>query len=160
MSHQKLFMQLTLWSALPSFFLFSVSYNLHRGNHFPLFLSLHNTYFANQTNPHYIYDRADWATYTSNALIPSDMVEGDINKAVSDVTHSIIHAADISIPKSSGLLKRPSKPWWNEECKAAKKKQQKAWGIFRRYPNTRNYIAFKEARAKARKIRHKCQRES
>ena len=88
------------------------------------------------------------------------MIKGEINKAVADITQSIIQAADISIPKSSGLLKRLSKPWWNEECKTAKKKQQKAWGIFRRYPTTRNYIAFKEARAKARKIRRKSQRET
>ena len=88
------------------------------------------------------------------------MIKGEINKTVADVTQLIIHSADISIPKSSGLLKRLSKPWWNEECKTAKKKQQKAWGIFRRYPNTVNYIAFKEARAKARKIRRKSQRES
>ena len=88
------------------------------------------------------------------------MVEGEINKAVSDVTHSIIHAADISIPKSSGLSKRPSKPWWNQECSTAKKKQQKAWAIFRRYPNTRNYIDYKTARANSRKVRRKCQRES
>ena len=67
------------------------------------------------------------------------MVKGDIDKAVSDITHLIIRAADISIPKSSGLSKKPSKPWWNEEYKAAKKQQQKAWGIFRRYPNSRNY---------------------
>ena len=39
------------------------------------------------------------------------------------------------------------------------KKQQKAWGISRGYPTTRNYIAFKGARAKARKIRRKSQRE-
>ena len=50
--------------------------------------------------------------------------------------------------------------WWNEEYKAAMKKQQNVWKIFRLYPNTRNYIVYKEARAKARKIWRKCQRES
>ena len=121
-----------------------------------MFLSFHNANSTHQKNPHYIYDKADWSTYKSNALITSDMVKGDINKAVSDITHSIIYAADISIPKSSGLSKRPSKPWWNEECKAAKKKQQKAWGIFCHYPNSRNYIEYKAARANARRIRCKC----
>ena len=53
------------------------------------------------------------------------MVEEDINKAVSDVTHSIIHAANICIPKSSGLLKRHSKPWLNKECKVAKNSNRK-----------------------------------
>ena len=60
----------------------------------------------------------------------------------------------------TGLLKRLSKPWWNEECKIAKKKQQKEWGKFRRYPTTANYIAFKEATAKTRKRQRKSQGES
>ena len=139
---------------------FSVSNDLYHSDHFPLFLSFHNLNFTNQKNSYYIYDRADWVTYTSNALITSNMIEGDINKAASDITHSIIYAADISIPKSSGLSKRPSKPWWNEECNKAKKKQQKAWAIFRRYPNNRNYIEYKAARANSRKVRRKCQQDS
>ena len=75
------------------------------------------------------------------------MVKRDIDKAVSDIIHLIIHAADISIPKA-------------QECKAAKKQQQKAWGSFRHYTNSRNYIEYKAARANARRIRRKCHRES
>ena len=72
------------------------------------------------------------------------MIQGHINTAVDDVTHCIINAADMSIPKSSGLPKKHSKPWWNEDCKIAKKKHQKAWGIFRHYPTTSNYISYKD----------------
>ena len=88
------------------------------------------------------------------------MIKGEINKVVADVTQSIIQSADISIPKSSGLLKRLYKPWWNEKCETTEKKQQKTWGIFHCYPTIKNYIAFKEARAKARIIQHKSQCES
>ncbi|GFW93637.1 putative RNA-directed DNA polymerase from transposon X-element [Trichonephila clavipes] len=42
----------------------------------------------------------------------------------------------------------------------AKKEQRRAWGIFRRYPTTDNLIAFKRAKALARRIRRQCQRES
>ncbi|GFU51045.1 CCHC-type domain-containing protein [Trichonephila clavipes] len=41
-----------------------------------------------------------------------------------------------------------------------KKEQRRAWGIFRRYPTTDNLIAFKRAKALARRIRRQCQRES
>ncbi|GFV53288.1 putative RNA-directed DNA polymerase from transposon X-element [Trichonephila clavipes] len=41
-----------------------------------------------------------------------------------------------------------------------KKAQRRAWGIFRRYPTTDNLIAFKRAKALARRIRRQCQRES
>ncbi|GBN73219.1 hypothetical protein AVEN_256138-1 [Araneus ventricosus] len=52
------------------------------------------------------------------------------------------------------------KPWWNAECGIADKKQAKAWNRFRRYPTTDNFIAFKHAKANARRIRRKGQRNS
>ncbi|GFW49664.1 putative RNA-directed DNA polymerase from transposon X-element [Trichonephila clavipes] len=52
------------------------------------------------------------------------------------------------------------KPWWNASCQQAKKEQRRACGIFRRYPTTDNLIAFKRAKALARRIRRQCQRES
>ncbi|GFT26303.1 RNase H domain-containing protein [Trichonephila clavipes] len=42
----------------------------------------------------------------------------------------------------------------------SQKEQRRAWGIFRRYPTTDNLIAFKRAKALARRIRRQCQRES
>ncbi|GFU40175.1 probable RNA-directed DNA polymerase from transposon X-element [Trichonephila clavipes] len=42
----------------------------------------------------------------------------------------------------------------------SQKEQRRAWGIFRRYPTTDNIIAFKRAKALARRIRRQCQRES
>lgn len=85
------------------------------------------------------------------------MIQGEINSAVAHVTHCIITAATISIQKSFNLSKKYCKPWWNDNCKSAKKLQQKAWGIFRRYPTASNYITFKKARAYARRIRKKSQ---
>ena len=106
-------------------------------------------------NPRCIYDKADWYTFTSNAIITPAMIQGDINKAVALITKNIIKAADKSIPQSSGRTGKHCRPWWNEECQLAKKEKQKAWGIFRRYPSTINYIIYKQARANARKIRRK-----
>ncbi|GFV51578.1 hypothetical protein TNCV_3082411, partial [Trichonephila clavipes] len=41
----------------------------------------------------------------------------------------------------------------------SQKEQRRAWGIFRRYPTTDNLIAFKRAKALARRIRRQCQRD-
>ncbi|GFT76673.1 RNase H domain-containing protein [Trichonephila clavipes] len=41
-----------------------------------------------------------------------------------------------------------------------KRSKRRAWGIFRRYPTSANLIAFKRAKALARRIRRQCQRES
>ncbi|GFW98585.1 probable RNA-directed DNA polymerase from transposon X-element [Trichonephila clavipes] len=83
-----------------------------------------------------------------------------VDKAVFNVTAAIRNAADAAIPKTSNSPRKLCKPWWNASCQQAKKEQRRAWGIFRRYPTTDNLIAFKRAKALARRIRRQCQRES
>ena len=56
------------------------------------------------------------------------MIEGDIDTAVALVSKNIIKAADIAIPKSTSNPKRHCRPWWNEDCQLAKKKQKKSLG--------------------------------
>ncbi|GFW69744.1 putative RNA-directed DNA polymerase from transposon X-element [Trichonephila clavipes] len=80
--------------------------------------------------------------------------------AVLNVTEAIRNAADAAIPKTSNLTRKLCKPWWNSSCQQAKRERKRAWGIFRRYPTTENLIAFKRAKALARRIRRQCQRES
>ena len=72
------------------------------------------------------------------------MTGGAVNRAVNLVTQTIIKAADPFIPKSSGHLRKHSRPWWYDDCQLTKKKQ-KAWGIFCRYLFTANYIIYKQA---------------
>ncbi|GFX46781.1 probable RNA-directed DNA polymerase from transposon X-element [Trichonephila clavipes] len=82
------------------------------------------------------------------------MVKTDsVDTAVQEVTNVLITAAELSIPKSSSHSFQHYKPWWNTDCQTAYKNQQKLWGIFRRYPTTENLLAFKKARANARRVR-------
>ncbi|GFW35798.1 probable RNA-directed DNA polymerase from transposon X-element [Trichonephila clavipes] len=83
-----------------------------------------------------------------------------VDEAVFNVTEAIRNAADAAIPRTSNYPRKLCKPWWNASCQQAKKEQRRAWGIFRRYPTTDNLIAFKRAKALARRIRRQCQRES
>ncbi|GFV35356.1 RNase H domain-containing protein [Trichonephila clavipes] len=86
--------------------------------------------------------------------------DGTVNDAVLNVTEAIRNAADAAIPKTSNFHRKLCKPWWNSACQQAKKEQRRKWGIFWRYPTTDNLIAFKRAKALARKIRRQSQRES
>ena len=106
--------------------------DLHSSDHFPLIISFLNFYNTNHKIPKYIYDKADWTTFTLNTVITSTMTKGDINIAVALIIKSIITAADVSVPKFSGHPGKHSRPWWNVDCQLAKKKQKKL-GIFRRY---------------------------
>ncbi|GFV93012.1 probable RNA-directed DNA polymerase from transposon X-element [Trichonephila clavipes] len=83
-----------------------------------------------------------------------------VDEAVFNVTEAIRNAADAAIPRTSNYPRKLCKPWWNSSCQHAKKEQRRTWGIFRRYPTTDNLIAFKHAKALARRIRRQCQRES
>ncbi|GFW59332.1 putative RNA-directed DNA polymerase from transposon X-element [Trichonephila clavipes] len=79
--------------------------------------------------------------------------DGTVNDAVLNVTEAIRNAANAAIPKTLNFHRKLCKPWWNTACQQAKKEQRRKWGIFRRYPTTDNLIAFKRAKALARKIR-------
>ncbi|GFT33374.1 putative RNA-directed DNA polymerase from transposon X-element, partial [Trichonephila clavipes] len=138
----------------------------HRGRQIeqrPLPVVLSHDYDAGGKTfpPRYSYSRAEWALFSQLAVISDAMVKTEsVDTAVQDVTNVLIDAADLSIPKSSSHSFQRYKPWWNADCQTAYKNQRKLWGTFRRYPTTENLIAFKRAKALARRIRRQCQRES
>ena len=70
------------------YFNFSVSNNLHRNYHFPLFLSFHDFNSNSHKNSRYNYDRADRLTYTLNTVITPAMTEGDTDGAVAMITQN------------------------------------------------------------------------
>ncbi|GFV61763.1 putative RNA-directed DNA polymerase from transposon X-element [Trichonephila clavipes] len=93
-----------------------------------------------------------WALLTQLAVIPDAMVKTEsVDTAVQKVINVLISAADLSIPKVSNPSFQRYKPWWNTDCQTAYKNQEKLWGIFCRYPTTENLLAFKKAKANARR---------
>ncbi|XP_037774587.1 uncharacterized protein LOC119571267 [Penaeus monodon] len=46
----------------------------------------------------------------------------------------------------------PSKPWWNEKCREAIKKRNKAFNKWRKNPNEINRIEYKKLQIKAKKL--------
>ncbi|GBM12996.1 putative RNA-directed DNA polymerase from transposon X-element [Araneus ventricosus] len=140
---------------------FEVGDDLHNSDHFPLIVSHADSGGAIQFPPRYLFQRADWAAFMQLAGVTEAMVNtADISEAVEHVVDIIINAADKTIPKSSPRLRKFRRPWWNEACRDSYKNQKKCWNIFRRYPTTENLVAFKRARAFARRIRRRSQRES
>ncbi|GFW70388.1 probable RNA-directed DNA polymerase from transposon X-element [Trichonephila clavipes] len=139
----------------------SVEKDLYNSDHFPVILSHDSDPVRKTFPPTYSYHRADWALFTQLAVITDAMVKTEsIDTAVQEVTNVLIAAADLSIPKSSSHSFQHYKPWWNADCQTAYKNQRKLWGIFRRYPTTENLLAFKKAKANARRVRRWSQRQS
>ncbi|GFT94128.1 putative RNA-directed DNA polymerase from transposon X-element [Trichonephila clavipes] len=99
-------------------------------------------------------------TFFHTSILTLSDLNRAVDAAVFNVTEAIRNAADAAIPRTSNSPRKLCKPWWNASCQQAKKEQRRAWGIFRRYPTSANLIAFKRAKALARRIRRQCQRES
>lgn len=53
-----------------------------------------------------------------------------------------------------------SVPWWNNECRKARKKQNKAWGLLRNSPTAENLINFKLIKSQGRRTRRQARRDS
>ncbi|GFS91163.1 putative RNA-directed DNA polymerase from transposon X-element [Trichonephila clavipes] len=155
----------TLWdlticspSLLPNLNL-SVENDLYNSDHFPVSLSHDYDTGGKTFPPTYSYSRTDWTLFTQLAVIPDAMVKTEsVDTAVQEVTNVLIPAADLSIPKNLSHLFQRYKPWWNADCPTAYKNQRKLWGIFRSYPTTENLLAFKKAKANARRVRRQSQR--
>lgn len=131
-------------------------------DHFPVILNFHTTLNnIGKRPPRWKLSKADWSIFKKEAtfdlLALHDM---DVDQANKIVTDMIINAATVSIPQTSGRLPRRPKPWWNSECERTRRVQNRAWGIFRRYPTAPNLLAFKKARAKARWTRRQSKKES
>ncbi|GFU91629.1 putative RNA-directed DNA polymerase from transposon X-element [Trichonephila clavipes] len=121
-------------------------------DHFPVILSHDYDTGGKTFPPTYSYGRADWALFTQLAVITDTMIKTEsVDTAVQEVTNVLIAAAGLSIPKSSSHSFQHYKTWWNTDCQTAFKNQRKLWGIFRRYPTTDNLLAFKKAKANARR---------
>ncbi|GFU62247.1 putative RNA-directed DNA polymerase from transposon X-element [Trichonephila clavipes] len=139
----------------------SVEKDLYNSDHFPVILSHDYDTGGKTFPPTYSYGRADWALFTQLAVITDTMVKTEsFDTAVQEVTNVLIAAADLSIPKSSSHSFQHYKPGWNTDCQTVYKNQRKLRGIFRRYPTTENLLAFKKAKANARRVRRRSQRQS
>lgn len=130
----------------------------HFSDHFPLKMSLNIPKTQLLLNQKWIINKADWEIFTRSVRFPE--LPNDIDEAVEVLTSRIIEAANKSIPKTSGNISSKSLPWWNDEIKSAIQEKKHRLNRFRRYPTLENTIAFKKARAKARKLMNESQKKS
>ena len=111
--------------------------------------------------PRWKISSADWDLFQSNLPPSLDLSEAaSVDDGNALITTTILEAARLSIPQTSSNLPRRPKPWWDDECRESRNRQNCSWARFRRYPTSRNLLAFKQLRAKARYIRKQAKRRS
>lgn len=134
--------------------------NPYGSDHLPVLISLTSPPKVIPTKPRrWKLHLADWALFKERAsldkIVSDNLSIDELNEAI---TNCILTAARVAIPQSSGVVKENHKIWYTQECRDAKRRQNKAWGIFRRYPTQENFIKFKKFRAKARYIRRNAEK--
>lgn len=148
--------------SLSAFFTWSTLQNPLGSDHYPVFLdSTTPVPMLPDRTKRWKLEQANWPLFEQACEIELHEIQ-DLNadEACSLITSRLLEAAKVSIPESSGTLPKRSKPWWNSDCRDARRKQNCAWSHFRRYPTAECLVNFKRLRAEARKIRRQSKKAS
>ena len=72
----------------------------------------------------------------------------------------LLCGAMMSIPKTAGIPRRPTVPWWNDDCAVSRRITRTCYKKYRRYPCILNRNTYKNALARQKKIFKQARRES
>ena len=117
-------------------------------DHFPIILTTDRE--NEDTQQRWKFKKADWASFRAlcSMEITQDVIECD--SPVDTFTNTLLEIADKTIPKTSTSSK-VKKPWYDDECRNARKQRLKSEKFYRRFPISRNHSTLRIARAKARR---------
>ena len=141
-------------------FEYSVLNNLHDSDHFPILIKWKEKQTSFRSLPRYKSTKADWTKFKAVSNVPLDPFAGTVQQLSDSVRDLIIHAADESIPKTSGHYKRTPVPWWNEDCREARRERNRAERALKRNHTNYNKIRYSRAKAIARNTFNSARRES
>lgn len=130
-------------------------------DHFPVWLNLNRSINLGTRPQRWCIRKADWDEFSLylEEVFTSKLSENP-DLSVDDFTTALLDAAGRFIPRISGAPLRAPVPWWNEECRAALRARRRAFKVFDKHATTENMIAFKKARAAARRIILEAKRRS
>lgn len=143
-------------------FSWKVLQNPHGSDHFPVMLERKPPALSLLVRtPRWKLDKADSVLFQSQAVFDMNKIGSstpdESNRYVAD---TILKAAHFWIPPTSGKLPLRCRPWSNENCAAARKRQNQVWAIFRRYSTYTNLVAFKRRSSQAGWTRKQAKRAS
>ena len=146
-------LDLTLVSPeLAQLFTWSVNDDPLGSDHFPVWIHLHDEPVLGRRPQRWKLREADWEAF-QRSLETSLLSRADSSAmSAEDFTNMILSSAEECIPKTSGEPRRTPVPWWTDECAKAIKARERAYKKFDRNSSTENLIAFRKARAFARRV--------
>ena len=120
-------------------------------DHFPVWLEYEDDPSLGSRPQRWNVRKADWDEFQALLETSFSSIAENTVLSVEDFTALILHCADRSIPKTSTQPCRTPVPWWTKECGEAIRARKRAFKRFDRRSSTENLIAFRKARAFARR---------
>lgn len=122
--------------------------NTYRSDHFPIVLNITEQAESFPHVPLWKVESVNWVLFREIAYLWWDDIAGlNIDDAVAYLTGCIIEAATKCIQQTNGLANKRCISWWNDECKEARKKENR---LLRDSPTAKNVINFKQAKSQCR----------
>ena len=134
---------------------------LHGSDHYPIILSANEPIQSPKPHPSWRYDRANWNSfYHDTALNPffPEFYLQTIDEAFLHFRSQILSAAESNIPKSSSP-RRPTNPWWSQDCAQAHREKRKLYKKYLQDRNQKNLLIYKVAAARSRRINRQSRRQ-
>jgi ribonuclease HI len=155
-------------AVLASSLSWEISSDPYSSDHFPIHLSIRNNRIQlhkSELRIGYKTKNADWSLFKdllsscSVAKRCIDCVEVLVDTFANDLSKSVIEAADASIPKQkTGVRKKSSPPWWDEECTNMVKLRSDSIKKYKRYASQENFLSFRKIQAQTKKLLRKKKR--
>ena len=99
------------------------------------------------------FKKAKWDIFQDQCIkeiTPNLFHEADDKMAI--LSSTLLDIAVDNIPKSSPFPKRKAKPWFDEDCQAAKKERNKANRLSNKYPSAANSMRSRLIQARTKKL--------
>jgi hypothetical protein len=139
---------------------FSVYADSCGSDHFPVILKASTTSPVSEAQRWKLH-RADWSAFgvmCANELRYEEVSEN--SDPVESFVKRLIQVANKTVPKTSDHPRKISKPWFNDECRAAIRERKEALRRLAASPTQTNLNGFRVLRAKARRVIRAAKRDS
>ena len=129
-------------------------------DHFPVWLRFQGEPAIGPRPRRWNLRTADWVAFRAqlDEVCCSESI--CIPGCIESFTSAIISAAEGSIPRTSGTPRRIPVPWWTDACRDAIRARRRSFRKFDRHSSTENLIAFRKARAFAKRTIQEAKRVS
>lgn len=146
---------------LSNHFDWTVHSDLCSSDHFPIVISPLSRILNTSRRPRWVTSAADWNKFQDS--VTSKLDERNPLEPLEQLDHftsSVLNSAKQSIPQTSSKVKKCKPPWWCSEVSDCIKTRNRALKLFNQKFDSESEKQYKIAKAKARQVIRRCQRES